>query len=215
MDVKRWRSEDGSPAPAGFTLVELLVVITVITILMALLFPVFRGAQEQAKRTQAKNDVIQIVTAVNAFYTEYGQYPCAAQSGEDKDDYQTDQDADRVDFMTTLRAPIPSMPPALNPKGIIYLQPPPVKDDTVGNRRSGVGSDGIWHDPWGNSYQVRLDNNYNGTLRNPYLRNAGSATLNAGAVAWSFGTDGASDSIPGPAPDRKAGTNRDDVISWQ
>jgi prepilin-type N-terminal cleavage/methylation domain-containing protein len=39
----------------GFTLIELLVVITVIAILMALLFPAFKGVQDQAKRTQAKH----------------------------------------------------------------------------------------------------------------------------------------------------------------
>lgn len=59
----------------GFTLIELLVVITIIVILMGLLFPAFRGVQDQAKRTQAKNDLSQIVTAVNAYYTEYGKYP--------------------------------------------------------------------------------------------------------------------------------------------
>ena len=59
----------------AFTLIELLVVITIIAILMGLLFPAFKGVQDQAKRTQAKNDVTQIVTAVNAFYTEYGKYP--------------------------------------------------------------------------------------------------------------------------------------------
>ena len=52
----------------AFTLIELLVVITIIVILMGLLFPAFRGVQDQAKRTQAKNDLTQIVTAVNAFY---------------------------------------------------------------------------------------------------------------------------------------------------
>ena len=56
----------------SFTLVELLVVIAIIAILMALLFPAFTGVQDQAKRTQAKNDIAQIVTAVNAFHTEYG-----------------------------------------------------------------------------------------------------------------------------------------------
>ena len=65
----------------GFTLIELLVVITIIIILMGLLFPAFRGAQDQAKKAQAKNDLVQIVTAINAFYTEYGQYPCVAQAG--------------------------------------------------------------------------------------------------------------------------------------
>src|SRR5438309_11253393 len=61
----------------GFTLIELLIVISIIVILAGLLFPAFRGVQDQAKRTQAKNDLTQIVTAANAFYTEYGKYPLA------------------------------------------------------------------------------------------------------------------------------------------
>ncbi len=77
MEVRRNPKSEmrNSEARSGFTLIELLVVITVIAILMALLFPAFKGVQDQAKRTQAKNDVTQIVTAVNAFYTEYGQVP--------------------------------------------------------------------------------------------------------------------------------------------
>ena len=53
----------------GFTLIELLVVIAIIAILIGLLFPAFRAVQDQAKRTQAKNDLTQIVNAVNAYYT--------------------------------------------------------------------------------------------------------------------------------------------------
>ncbi|MBA2586474.1 MAG: type II secretion system protein, partial [Chthoniobacterales bacterium] len=60
---------------SAFTLIELMVVIAIIVILMGLLFPAFRGVQDQAKKTQAKNDLTQIVTAVNAYYTEYGKYP--------------------------------------------------------------------------------------------------------------------------------------------
>src|SRR5438067_11067364 len=62
----------------AFTLVELLVVIGIIAILMGLLFAGGRAVQQQAKRTQAKNDLAQIVTAVNAYYTEYGKYPVVA-----------------------------------------------------------------------------------------------------------------------------------------
>src|SRR5712664_2384387 len=68
-------------APA-FTLIELLVVIAIIAILIGLLFPAFSAVQNQAKRTQAKNDLTQIVTAVNAYYTDYGKYPIAT-SGAD------------------------------------------------------------------------------------------------------------------------------------
>ncbi len=60
---------------AAFTLIELLVVIAIIIILAGLLYPAYQAAQNQAKRTQAKNDLTQIVTAVNAYYTEYGKYP--------------------------------------------------------------------------------------------------------------------------------------------
>src|SRR4051794_39197376 len=59
----------------AFTLIELLVVIAIIAILIGLLFPAFRAVQNQAKQTQAKNDLTQIVNAVNAYYTEYGKYP--------------------------------------------------------------------------------------------------------------------------------------------
>src|SRR5213083_1421074 len=63
---------------AAFTLIELLVVIAIIAILIGLLFPAFSAVQNQAKRTQAKNDLTQIVTALNAYYTEYGKYPLVA-----------------------------------------------------------------------------------------------------------------------------------------
>ena len=59
----------------GFTLIELLIVIGIIVVLLGLAFPVFQGVQDRARKVQAKNDVTQIVTAVNAFYTEYGRYP--------------------------------------------------------------------------------------------------------------------------------------------
>src|SRR5438105_14785427 len=66
----------------AFTLIELLVVIAIIAILIGLLFPAFKAVQNQARQTQAKNDLTQIVNAVNAFYTDYGKYPLAT-SGAD------------------------------------------------------------------------------------------------------------------------------------
>src|SRR6187397_3050804 len=59
----------------AFTLIELLVVIAIIAILVGLLFPAFKAVQNQARQTQAKNDLTQIVNAVNAFYTDNGKYP--------------------------------------------------------------------------------------------------------------------------------------------
>jgi prepilin-type N-terminal cleavage/methylation domain-containing protein len=59
----------------GFTLIELTVVILTIAILMGFVFTAGQGALDRARKTQAKNDLTQIVTAVNAYYTEYGRNP--------------------------------------------------------------------------------------------------------------------------------------------
>src|SRR5438876_262654 len=155
----------------AFTLIELLVVITIIAILMALLFPAFKGVQDQAKRTQAKNDLTQIVTAVNAFYTEYGQYPCNAQTGDETQDWYSNTTADKQGLWNNLRAY--AGPFGFNTKGIPFIQPPTAKD--LNAPKSGIGNDGIYYDPWGSPYLVRMDNNYNNLLANPYSKNAGFA----------------------------------------
>ena len=206
------------PRPASaFTLIELLVVITIIVILMGLLFPAFRGVQDQGKRAQAKNDLTQIITAINAFYTEYGQYPCGPQTGADGSDYYTNNDKDRRDLMDLLRVPYAATPPVLNPRGIAFLQVPSVKNDTAGQRRSGIGNSGIFYDPWGNPYTVKIDNNYNNVIENPYTENTGAgAGLNLGAIAWSLGkdADGAKTGAKGSGGPKNSGKSEDDVISW-
>jgi prepilin-type N-terminal cleavage/methylation domain-containing protein len=187
----------------AFTLIELLVVIAIIAILIGLLFPAFSAVQNQAKKTQAKNDLTQIVNAVNAYYTEYGKYPL-----------QTDDSiiTNNALLMNVLRA----TDTVNNPRQIVFINPPYVKNDTVGNRRSGVSpADGQYYDPFGTPYTLRIDGNYDNQLLNPYTLNAGPATLAIGVIAWSFGKDGLSGSVPGPAADKNAGTADDDVISWQ
>ncbi len=201
-------------APRAFTLIELLVVITIIIILMGLLFPAFRGVQDQAKRTQAKNDLTQIVTAVNAYYTEYGKYPLAAQG----DDAQAIFTTDNSDVINTLRAVASgaNAGDALNPRKIVFITPPDVKDPA--NPRSGVTAAGKYFDPWGavtgqassGIYHVAIDGDYNNTITNPYGANtgAGGDPIRQGVIAWSLGKDGA-------LGNAGAFTNSDDVISWQ
>jgi len=187
----------------GFTLIELLIVISIIVILMGLLFPAFKGVQDQAKRTQAKNDLTQIVTAVNAFYTEYGKYPTAATTDATATYGPGGSTTENSGLFTELRATTS----ALNTRQIVFISPPDAKDQN--NPRSGIKtSTGGYYDPWGSEYALALDATYDNQITNPYTADtgAGPTTLRQGVIAWSIGKD------------KTLGTSftaSDDVISWQ
>ena len=195
----------------AFTLIELLVVIAIIIILVGLLYPAYNAVQSQAKRTQAKNDLTQIVTAVNAFYTEYGRYPLPNGTTTDYTYGPGGSDTNAALF-NELRA----VSSTLNPRKIVFINPPYVKDPA--NPRSGIGTTtgaDQYFDPWGTPYVIKIDGDYNNQLANPYSLNAGAVALQIGVIAWSFGKDTQSGSVPGPAADKNAGNADDDVISWQ
>jgi len=63
---KRWR---------GFTLIELLVVIAVISILISLLLPAVQQAREAARRTQCRNNLKQLGTAMHSYHSTHRVFP--------------------------------------------------------------------------------------------------------------------------------------------
>lgn len=204
----------------GFTLIELLVVITIIIILMGLLFPAFRGVQDQAKKLQAKNDMTQIITAVSAFYTEYGRCPIPPSEATGGAGYtygDTAQGARHAnDWLFNVLRGISGLSGdqlAENPRLIPFINIPIAKD--VSNPRGGLGQgDGVWHDPWGIQYNIRLDSNYSNWIStSPPYQNAPTWNGTSGtAIVWSYGKDtklGANGSGDATA------SGFDDVLSWQ
>jgi len=188
----------------GFTLIELLVVIAIIAILLGFVFPVFQGVQDRAKKVQAKNDLTQIVTAVNAFYTEYGRYPTIATS----DVTYGGSTASDVLF-NELRAKNTAST-ALNTRQIVFISPP--EDTSLTNPKGKIGNDGQFYDPWAKPYLIRIDADYDNQVDNPYNPNAGAGPdkIRQGVIAWSLGKD----TKLGNNDDKKF-TSSDDVISWQ
>jgi prepilin-type N-terminal cleavage/methylation domain-containing protein len=65
------------PRKAGFTLIEMLVVIGIIAVLAAIVLPVYTAAQERARQANCLANMHAIANAFKIFYQDEGRYPPA------------------------------------------------------------------------------------------------------------------------------------------
>ena len=202
MDTNKHESLTGMQS--AFTLIELLVVIAIIAILLGLLFSVGPGVLDRARKVQAKNDLTQIVTAVNAYYTEYGKYPIAT------DDSVLSNTGDLFYTLRAIASGTANNNNAANTRQIVFISP--AADTSQTSPKGKIGSDGQFYDSWGTAYKIAIDGTYDNQIANPYGNNngAGADPVRQGVIAWSYGKD----TKLGKDGDAKF-TNSDDVISWQ
>lgn len=69
MIKKRWAKQ------TGFTIVELLIVIVIISVLAALVIAVYNGIQQRSRDTKRANDIKTVARIVEAYYALNGSYP--------------------------------------------------------------------------------------------------------------------------------------------
>ena len=88
MDSKRRRADE-----AGFTLIELMVVILIISILIAITVPTYMGARTRAQNRAAQADLRTALVVGEAYYADAQNFDATA---ADLEAIETDMDFDDV-----------------------------------------------------------------------------------------------------------------------
>ncbi|MEN8865148.1 MAG: prepilin-type N-terminal cleavage/methylation domain-containing protein [Akkermansiaceae bacterium] len=187
----------------GFTLVELLVVIAIIAVLASLGFSMYNKAIQQTKKTEARQCLVQLVQASDAFFEEYQALPMASTSPIDAEQVTDNQ----------LMAPLLGLNSAQdeNPKGLTFFEWKQAK----GTGNSAVGGLertqnraellGPWFNPSKSDryYRLMFNYDYDNQLREPQAL-GNEIIWDRRVIAYHMGKDG-----------KIGGQNdEDNVYSW-
>jgi general secretion pathway protein G len=129
--------ERGEPGRLGFTLIEILVVITVIGLLAALVGPRILGRVSEAKSATAKAQLEMLGVALDNYRLDNGSYPSTEQGLAALQEKPTRDPAPLNWRGPYLKRTIPA-----DPWGRPYVYRSPGEHDPAGNDLSTLGKDG-------------------------------------------------------------------------
>lgn len=217
----------------AFTLLELLVVISIIAVLAGILLPTTSAVMESARKTSAKSTESQIVAAIKNFQSDYGVYPTlpSVPAADPSTDTTVGGGSTNSELFNLLRS-VDSAGASANTRRIVYFEgkdvktPSKAKDGFVPAGVTASGNNNVsltagdLVDPWGNRFFVRYDSGYSEQVNNPYATSTAddsgaaynsSSMLRTTVIAWSYGKDGQQ----GKNGSYTATSIGDDVLSWQ
>jgi len=170
----------------AFTLVELLVVVSIIGLLVGLLAAGIPLAIEKGMKAKAKGETTAIVAAIKAYKQEYGKFP-----GDPSANNRTFSSNSTPDTIKTLMKVLSGDATATldgeiaNPKGVRFFE--------------GAKTDGTMADPWGSQYLVLVDSSETGSVT---YTNAGTpVNVRISVLAICYGSDGKADTQSGKKND--------------
>lgn len=172
----------------AFSLVELLMVMTVIGLLAALVLPVLARTKFQGKKQRARLEMAQIISALTEYQSVYGRFPVSIEAVESALPLREDMTyggmleethtwlagpcylTDNSEVMAVLLdrefsgdgSPTINYGHVYNPQRTRFLE---VAFPGGTNALPGVGIDGMYRDPWGSPYMITLDFNGDGRVR--------------------------------------------------
>lgn len=140
------------PPVAGFTLIEILTVIAIISILAAILVPVVGKSKETALKRRAVVEMNSIKVAVRQFHADHKYMPWGDPEDPDQprvgNDVWTENNDDLEHVMRWLTGE--------NPVRQSYLQIPEKSQDPDNPL--------LFVDPWGQTYRIGMDRNMDGAM---------------------------------------------------
>jgi len=137
----------------AFTLVELMLIMGVIVILVAMMFPVIIGAKEKARKKQALTEAHNIALALKGYRMEYGRWPNQSQAEQDRTYFTNNHLVIR---------PLIGKDPRENPRGKIFLAVQLLSTNTSAGLTNLTGQtdySGNFVDPWGVPYVICINEN--------------------------------------------------------
>lgn len=139
---------------SGFTLIELMIVVSIIGILAAIAVPNYQWGIIKAKESVLRENLYSFRTTIDQFYADQGKYPDSIEELKEKK-YMRDIPKDPFTGLTDSWVTVPPPPESSSaPSGAV----------SVSSMGAGSGSG----TPTGNVYDVHSGSNLVGTNGTPY-----------------------------------------------
>ena len=118
----------------GFTLIEVLLVMVILTVLAAVVVPKFTKRSEQARITAAHTDIANLEVALDAYEVDNGQYPSKSEGLNALIENRSNT--------TSWKGPYLKRSVPADPWGNSYVYTQPGRHNTYGYDLYSFGSDG-------------------------------------------------------------------------